>query len=726
MSEKILELVMIVKNSGEVLRYVLRAIKPFIDCWTILDTGSTDNTPDIIREELKGVDGTLFFEEFVNFSITRNRSLELSKKNCKYQIILDDSYELRGGDRLLNKLKRSKKDSFSLRIGRFREKIEDDYFSLRIIKSSMEFKYSKKRIHEYIDIQQGTSEFVDTPDIFINDLEDDKHGQRTFKRLKKDIEFLLLDFEDDPTDARILYYLCITYLVLGEHKKSFESFKKISTIKNVDIEYKFSGEYESACIDFVELSKNEKTFISKMLEIQKKYPERLESSFKLATILYEKGNYATLLPIINKLIRIHKPEIYLTIFNTSKIYDYYIPYLYIDLNLKFGNIDKAVPVLNKMIEEYPYNQPLLNIKYSISNIDQLSKPERLEQKVIVIHMGKFYYVWDPLSETNISGSEYMAMNMAKKMKEMGYRVFVFGHFEDKEKGIDYQKTIDGVEYIDNTFFPNFSLKYYIDILIVSRYTENLVYYDNIEKIFLWVHDTIPHMDKTMPLFQTHPKKFKGMIVLSTWQKNNIMEKMGIPENLMILSRNAIDPKRFTKNVEKIPYRFIYMSCPTRGLNNLINIIPEIKIKYPQTTLEIFTEIGRIDDDLMIQIKKLEYVNLNPRIDQTRISIELMKSDVWLYPTEFLETYCISALEAMASRCLVSTVNIGGISTTVSTRGIMTEGPITLEKNKDNLLKKLFMVLDSTEIKNNYLDKAQEWALTQNFDTLAKEWVEMMF
>ena len=230
----------------------------------------------------------------------------------------------------------------------------------------------------------------------------------------------------------------------------------------------------------------------------------------------------------------------------------------------------------------------------------------------------------------------------------------------------------------------------------------------------------------MPLFQTHPKKFKGMIVLSTWQKNNIMEKMGIPENLMILSRNAIDPKRFTKNVEKIPYRFIYMSSPNRGLDNLINIIPEIKLKYPQTTLEIFTEIGRIDDDLMIQIKKLEYVNLNPRIDQTRISIELMKSDVWLYPTEFLETYCISALEAMASRCLVSTVNIGGISTTVSTRGIMTEGPITLEKNKDNLLKKLFMVLDSPEIKNNYLDKAQEWALTQNFDTLAKEWVEMMF
>jgi glycosyltransferase involved in cell wall biosynthesis len=53
----LLELVMIVKNSGEVLRDCLRAAKPHIDHWTILDTGSIDQTPQIVTEELNGVPG---------------------------------------------------------------------------------------------------------------------------------------------------------------------------------------------------------------------------------------------------------------------------------------------------------------------------------------------------------------------------------------------------------------------------------------------------------------------------------------------------------------------------------------------------------------------------------------------------------------------------------------------------------------------------------------------
>jgi len=42
--QNILELVMIVRNSGEILRECLRNNKKFIDHWTILDTGSNDHT----------------------------------------------------------------------------------------------------------------------------------------------------------------------------------------------------------------------------------------------------------------------------------------------------------------------------------------------------------------------------------------------------------------------------------------------------------------------------------------------------------------------------------------------------------------------------------------------------------------------------------------------------------------------------------------------------------
>ena len=54
------------------------------------------------------------------------------------------------------------------------------------------------------------------------------------------------------------------------------------------------------------------------------------------------------------------------------------------------------------------------------------------------------------------------------------------------------------------------------------------------------------------------------------------------------SNGTIYSERFlTKDVKKIPYRFIYSSCPERGLKYLIQIIPRIKERYKETTLYLF-------------------------------------------------------------------------------------------------------------------------------------------
>ena len=79
-TDKLLELVMIVKDSGEVLRECLKENKKYIDYWTIVDTGSKDNTCHIIQEELKDIPGKLHHTEFIDFAQARNKSLELTLK----------------------------------------------------------------------------------------------------------------------------------------------------------------------------------------------------------------------------------------------------------------------------------------------------------------------------------------------------------------------------------------------------------------------------------------------------------------------------------------------------------------------------------------------------------------------------------------------------------------------------------------------------------------------
>lgn len=724
MSKKILELVMIVKNSGEVLRNCLQSIKPHIDHWTILDTGSIDNTPDIIREELKDVPGNLYFEDFVDFSTTRNRSLELSSKTCKYTLILDDSYEVFDGASLRKLLKKSSENALAMRIGSYNGNVlENYYYSLRIIKSSLNLRYFG-RVHEVIDYKDFT--FIENPEIFINDLEDYDHIVRSRARFRKDIGFLLQDYEENPKNPRTLYYLARTYILLREYDKAEHYFTELDNLENIDKEYKFCARYEKACIQYSDIDHDVELFNKRLLEIQRCFPERIEPLFKISIILYENQKYEECSRIVERLIKVPIPKVYITILDTT-VYNYYIPYIYIDVNLKLRNpknIEKVVPKLREMLEKYPYDQPLLNIKYSIcdhsNQFDKLSN-----NKTLVIHTGGFVKAWDPSNETKISGSEYMAMNMCKEFRKLGYRVFMFGFFEDEKTQKDYQGIYDQIQYIDYKYFEEFSTKYVIDYLIVSRNTVNLVYYDNIKNVYLWVHDILPIINKNSPLFQIHLEKFKGVITLSNWHKNFVIQKTGIPNQLMVLSRNAIYTNRFVDNtIEKIPYRFIYMSDADRGLTHLIDMIPIIKEKYPQTTLVIYAKIEHIDDVLLKRIKELDYVSLNPRTTQENISKELLKSDVWLYPTDFTETYCISALEAMAAGCLVATVKLAGLIDTVGNRGIMCNEPITEQKNKDELLKKLFFVMDNPVVKQRYIETAKEWAFQQSYENLAKEWVKM--
>jgi hypothetical protein len=58
----------------------LLPLKPFLDYYYILDTGSKDGTPEAIRRTL-GPNGQIFHEPFIDYGTSRNRILELAAKS---------------------------------------------------------------------------------------------------------------------------------------------------------------------------------------------------------------------------------------------------------------------------------------------------------------------------------------------------------------------------------------------------------------------------------------------------------------------------------------------------------------------------------------------------------------------------------------------------------------------------------------------------------------------
>ncbi|MEN9654269.1 MAG: hypothetical protein RL235_381, partial [Chlamydiota bacterium] len=66
---------MIVKDESRVILRCLESVRPLIDSWVIVDTGSTDTTKQIITEYLSNIPGELHERAWQNFAASRNEAL---------------------------------------------------------------------------------------------------------------------------------------------------------------------------------------------------------------------------------------------------------------------------------------------------------------------------------------------------------------------------------------------------------------------------------------------------------------------------------------------------------------------------------------------------------------------------------------------------------------------------------------------------------------------------
>ena len=82
---------MIVKNESAIIERCLNSLVNQIDYWVIVDTGSTDNTPMIIKNFMMkhNVPGELIERPWVNFSHNRTEALELAENKADYVLLCD-------------------------------------------------------------------------------------------------------------------------------------------------------------------------------------------------------------------------------------------------------------------------------------------------------------------------------------------------------------------------------------------------------------------------------------------------------------------------------------------------------------------------------------------------------------------------------------------------------------------------------------------------------------
>lgn len=231
---------MMVKNESKRLSYTLKSLEGYMDSLIVFDTGSTDNTIDILKEWSKktGIPLRLKQGEFVNFSVSRNVSLEFADTfmDVDYLMLFDCNDELRGGDELLKFAKEymDKPATGFLTCQHWWSGQYDTYFNMRFIKPRSYWRY-KGSVHEFMNVTNTPTGQPNVPVIKMPESivlyqdrtsDDDKSG----KRFKRDYELLLADYKKDPTETRTLFYLAQTCSCLQLYDEAFYYYKQRSAL----------------------------------------------------------------------------------------------------------------------------------------------------------------------------------------------------------------------------------------------------------------------------------------------------------------------------------------------------------------------------------------------------------------------------------------------------------------------------------------------------------------
>jgi glycosyltransferase involved in cell wall biosynthesis len=224
-------LLMMVKNEKKRIHVTLDSVVGVVDAVIIFDTGSTDNTIDIIKNFCEKVKINLYLIQggFVNFSISRNTSLYYADKiGVNYLLLLDCNDELKGGKNLkvLANDFMSKPNNAFLVCQEWYTGVSDKYYNIRFVKNRCGWRY-RGSVHEWM--KDTTREGPDPaqPVVRVSDdmnivLYQDRtqDDDKTNKRFHRDRELLLSDYKRNPTDTRTLFYLAQTCECLNNFEES--------------------------------------------------------------------------------------------------------------------------------------------------------------------------------------------------------------------------------------------------------------------------------------------------------------------------------------------------------------------------------------------------------------------------------------------------------------------------------------------------------------------------
>ena len=350
---------MIVKDEAHVIQKTLENICSYIPIsyYVISDTGSTDNTVDIIRKffDERDIKGEIYNDEWKDFGYNRSLALKYAFKKTKYLFIFDADDKINGNLKIdLNE----NIDAYFFKFGN-----TFTYKRLLLINNQLEWSFVGV-LHEYIKCNSKdnyTQSYIEG-NYYIDS---GKTGSRSNDPLKYHKDALILEKayneaeeKNEHIKVRYSFYCAQSYKDSGNNEKAIEWYKKRVELKDWEQEVYYS--YLIIGQIYLKLNEYEKAiyYWSLTLDIDK---ERYEGIYEIISFFRKKGNYYL---AYNYYLMIKHKNINLEnkLFVYSPIYVYLLDY---EMSVIFYNVQKYKEGIETFYRLFLIKDIDINLKLSI-------------------------------------------------------------------------------------------------------------------------------------------------------------------------------------------------------------------------------------------------------------------------------------------------------------------------------------------------------------------------
>jgi tetratricopeptide (TPR) repeat protein len=692
---------MIVKDESHIIEETLTKLleKIHIDYWVICDTGSSDNTIDLIQNffKLRNIPGQLHCDQWKDFAHNRTLALEYAFNKTDYLLIFDADDTIHGDLELPAQLTA---DAYYFNFGSTIK-----YVRPLLINNHKKWKFESV-IHEYLVECEPNMKYENLQGNYY--VESGRVGSRNKdpEKYLKDAQILEKAFyeaekENKSIKNRYAFYAGNSYFDFGNQEKALEWYKKVLTLGNWNQE-KYVSSYKIAAI-YKKLNKPEKQiyyliqtfeYDNKRVEgiynvilhyimleqyamafqyykfIEKYYETEYRNDASLKNKLFiEQNTYLFSLPYIMILVaeKVQDFTLQLKMFCMIFLQEYIPPVASLPINVfdQFETTAKKLSIPDNIMQLY----------YKYQTIVYKVFPKQIQtntnSKKILFFTGNCPLQWNKsYSLTQGLGGSERAVIYLSECFPTDYEIFITGNVA--------QEQINNVTYIPYNELSNWLHQNTCHTVIVSRY---LYFFESFShaktsNIIIWAHDTdLLNYGSSLTsaqLLQKYDSKINHFVFLTNWHQQLMIARYPwIKSKSIIINNGIVDIPDY--KVNKIPNSFVYTSCSERGLKRLLVLWPEILKLLPGATLRIssYNPFPKDDAEKELELILSKYPSINHvgTCSPTQLYKLLQYSEYWLYPSYWPETSCITSMEMLRCGVICLYYPIAGLPETIGSIGL---------------------------------------------------------